>query len=296
MQQFSIRDIEHLCGIKAHTLRAWEQRYQLGISDRPGGQHRVYSNEDLKEWLRISYLYHNGCKISTIAAMSAAEREDRLEKAYATDNPDEGFIHQLIEASLDFNKEKFEKIINAVVLRNGIEHCVQRIFYPYLHRIGLLWLTNHAIPAQEHFASHIIRKKILVAIDGLDKMEAAGPRILLFAPAGEYHEIPLLTAHYFFKKAGLHTVYFGTNVSVESLNYYLRRHAVDYLYTHVITFLQETSPEAYLHELKMHFNGKIIRSGPAFRQLPENTAGEIVLHSLEELIGFSRNLTHEPLI
>ena len=138
MQQFSIRDIEHLCGIKAHTLRAWEQRYQLGISDRPGGQHRVYSNEDLKEWLRISYLYHNGFKISTIAAMSAAEREERLEKAYATDNPDEGFIHQLIEASLDFNKDKFEKIIHAVVFRNGIEHCVQRIFYLFLHRIVLL--------------------------------------------------------------------------------------------------------------------------------------------------------------
>ncbi|HOZ68321.1 MAG TPA: MerR family transcriptional regulator [Chitinophagaceae bacterium] len=296
MQQFSIRDIEHLCGIKAHTLRAWEQRYQLGISDRLGGQHRVYSNEDLKEWLRISYLYHNGCKISTIAAMSQTEREARLEKAYETDNPDEGFIHQLIEASLDFNKEQFEKIIHCVVLRNGIEHCVQRIFYPYLHRIGLLWLTNHAIPAQEHFASHIIRKKMLVATDGLEKPEREGPRILLFAPAGEYHEIPLLTAQYFFKKAGFKTVYFGTNVSAESLVYYISNHPVDYLYTHVITFLQETSPEAYLLELKKHFKGKIIRSGPAFRLLPDDSTGEIVLHSLEELILLTRNLTSQPTI
>ena len=296
MQQFSIRDIENLCGIKAHTLRAWEQRYQLGISDRPGGQHRIYSNEDLKEWLRISYLYHNGCKISTIAAMSPEEREARLEKAYVTDNPDEGFIHQLIEASLDFNKEQFEKIIHSVVLRNGIEHCIQRIFYPYLHRIGLLWLTNHAIPAQEHFASHIIRKKVLVATDGLESIVAAGPRILLFAPSGEYHEIPLLTAHYFFKKAGFQTIYFGTNVSAESLAYYLSHHPVDYLYTHVITFFQETSPEAYMLELKQHFKGKIIRSGPAFRQLPEHTANEIVLHSLEELIRFTRDLKEKPAI
>ena len=296
MQQFSIRDIENLCGIKAHTLRAWEQRYQLGISDRPGGQHRVYSNEDLKEWLRISYLYHNGSKISTIAAMSPEEREARLEKAYVTDNPDEGFIHQLIGASLDLNKEQFEKIIHSVVLRNGIEHCVQRIFYPYLHRIGLLWLTNHAIPAQEHFASHIIRKKVLVATDGLETIVAGGPRILLFAPAGEYHEIPLLTAQYFFKKAGFQTVYFGTNVSAESLAYYLSHHPVDYLYTHVITFLQETSPEAYILELKQHFKGKIIRSGPAFRQLPEQTTDEIVLHSLEELIRFTRNFKDQPAI
>lgn len=296
MQQFSIRDIEHLCGIKAHTLRAWEQRYQLGISDRPGGQHRIYSNEDLKEWLRISFLYHNGNKISSIAAMSPADREARLTETIQADNPDEGFIHQLIEASLDFNKEQFEKIIHCVVLRNGIEHCVQRIFYPYLHRIGLLWLTNHAIPAQEHFASHIIRKKLLVAIDGLEEAIPAGPRILLFAPAGEYHEIPLLTAHYFFKKSGLQTVYFGTNVSAESLVYFLSNQPVDYLYTHVITFLQDSSPEAFLQKLKQHFKGKIIRSGPAFRQLPEHADREIVLHSLEELISLCRNLGGKSVI
>ncbi len=296
MQQFSIRDIEHLCGIKAHTLRAWEQRYQLGISDRAGGQHRVYSNEDLKEWLRISYLYHYGIKISSIAAMTPEERETRLEAFFTAENQDQGFIHQLIEASLDFNKEQFEKIIHSVVLRNGIEHCVLRIFYPYLHRIGLLWLTNHAIPAQEHFASHIIRKKLLVATDGVEPLNTDGPRILLFAPAGEYHEIPLLTANYFFKKAGFRTVYFGTNVSAESLVYYISHHPVDYLYTHVITFLQDTSPEAYLLELKKHFKGKIIRSGPAFHQLLPDPEHEIVLQSLDDLLRLAQILKNNPAI
>ncbi len=290
MHQFSIRDIEHLCGIKAHTLRAWEQRYQLGISERPGGQHRIYSNEDLKEWLRISFLYHNGHKISAIAALSPAEREAKLEQSFKFENPDEGFIHQMIEASLDFNKEQFEKIINCVVLRNGIEHCICRIFYPYLHRIGLLWLTDHAIPAQEHFASHIIRKKILVATDGLEAVKPEGPRVLLFAPAGEFHEIPLLTANYFFKKAGIPTVYFGTNVAADSLVYYLSHHSADYLYTHVITFLHDSSPEAFLLELKQHFPGKIIRSGPAFRQIPGDPAKEIVLNSLDELILLTKKM------
>ncbi len=296
MQQFSIRDIEHLCGIKAHTLRAWEQRYQLGISDRPGGQHRVYSNDDLKEWLRIAYLYHQGLKISSIAAMEPVEREAKLEASFAAENQDEGYIHQLIEASLDFHKDLFEKIINSVVLRNGIEHCVTRIFYPYLHRIGLLWLTNHAIPAQEHFASHIIRKKLLVATDGLEATSLQQPRILIFAPAGEYHEIPLLTANYFFRKAGLQTIYFGTNVNADSLVYYMSHHPVDYIYTHVITFLHEMSPEAYLLDLKQHFKGKIIRSGPAFSQLPADPEKEVVLHSLDELISFSKSLRPKPSI
>jgi MerR family transcriptional regulator, light-induced transcriptional regulator len=290
MQHFSIRDIEHLCGIKAHTLRAWEQRYQLGISERPGGQHRVYSNEDLKKWLRISFLYHNGHKISAIAALSPEAIEEKVEKSYQAESRDEGFIHQLIEASLDLNKEQFEKIINCVVLLNGVEKCILHIFYPYLHRIGLLWLTNHAIPAQEHFASHIIRKKIVVATDGLEAIPKQGPRVLLFAPAGEYHEIPLLTANYFFKKAGIPTIYFGTNVSTESLSYYLAHHPVDYLYTHVITFLNETSPEEYLSALRNDFNGTIIRSGPAFRQPVADPAHELALHSLEELVSFTKNL------
>jgi MerR family transcriptional regulator, light-induced transcriptional regulator len=296
MQHFSIRDIEHLCGIKAHTLRAWEQRYRLGVTERPGGQHRVYSNEDLKEWLRISFLYHNGHKISVIAALSQAEIEAKVEQSYQSESQDEGYIHQLIEASLDLDKERFEKIINCVVLRNGIEKCILQIFYPYLHRIGLLWLTNHAIPAQEHFASHIIRKKIVVATDGLEGIPKSGPRVLLFAPAGEYHEIPLLTANYFFKKAGIPTIYFGTNVSADCLVYYLSHHQVDYLYTHVITFLNDNSPEEYLAELKQHFKGRIIRSGPGFRNIQADPSCEIVLHSLNELVSFTRGLGQGALI
>lgn len=293
MHHFSIRDIENLCGIKAHTLRAWEQRYPLGISERPGGQHRVYSNEDLKEWLRIAYLYQNGYKISAIASLSPAEREIKLEQSFRFENPDEGFIHQLIEASLDFNKEQFEKIINAVVLRNGIGHCIIRIFYPYLQRIGLLWLTNHAIPAQEHFASHIIRKKILVATDGLDNVKPGCPRVLLFAPEGEHHEIPLLTTNYFLRKEGIPTIYFGTNVSAESLAYYLSHHPVDYLYTHVITFLQDCSPEAFLLELKQHYKGIIIRSGPAFRNLAADSPNDIVLNSFDELLQLTKKLARD---
>jgi hypothetical protein len=135
-----------------------------------------------------------------------------------------------------------------------------------------------------------------VATDGLDAIRPDGPRILLFAPSGEYHEIPILTANYFFRKAGYQTIYFGTNVSAESIIYYMKHHPVDYLYTHVITFLQETSPEDYLLELKKHFTGKIIRSGPAFSQLAPDPEKEIVLHSLDELISISKTLRQKKTI
>lgn len=202
MHQFSIRDIENLSGIKAHTLRAWEQRYAICKTERHDGQHRVYNNDELKTWLRITLLYNQGHRISVIAAMKEEEQQNLIREEESADEADQVFIHRLTEASLDFNKDLFEKVLHSVILRNGLEYCIRNIIYPYLQRIGMLWLTNHALPAQEHFASHIIRKKLLVATDGLDATSLQRPRILLFAPAGEYHEIPLLTANYFFRKAG----------------------------------------------------------------------------------------------
>lgn len=290
MQQFSIRDIEQLCGIKAHTLRIWEQRYQLGVAGRNCGQHRIYNNEDLKQWLRIAYLYHRGYKISLIAGLAPEAMEKKLEAHFLEDNSDSAVIHQLTEASLDFNKEQFERIIHAAVLRSGITHGILHIFYPYLQRIGLLWLTDHAIPAQEHFASHIIRKKIIMATDGLLPPEPSATTILVFAPTGEFHEIPLLTANYFFRKAGLRTVYFGTNVSTESLRYYLERRPVQYLYTHVITCLSTASPEEYLAGLSSFFKGTLLSSGPVFGNMMTPGVSQVHLLAPVDLISFAEKL------
>lgn len=288
MHHFSIKDIENLCGIKAHTLRVWEQRYQLCVAKRKVSQHRIYDNNDLKELLQVSFLYHNGHKISNIAGLGPAEIEKLVEETYKSHPTNhEGSIHQLTEASLDFNKERFEKIINSLVLRTGIENSIRDVFYPFLQRIGLLWMTNHAIPAQEHFASHIIRKKIILATDGLEATAKEKNIILVFSPSGEYHEIPLLTANYFFRKEGNKTLYFGTNVSVNTLTYYLSCHPAEYVYAHIITCLSNTDIEDYIVTLRQSFKGKIVLSGPGCRFL-EESYGLIILNSLEELVAFSK--------
>lgn len=288
MHQFSIKDIENLCGIKAHTLRAWEQRHQLCVAKRKGSQHRIYDDEDLKELLRVSFLYHNGYKVSEIAGLSNAEIDKLVEESVVTHNNEENYIHQLIEASLDFDKERFEKIINCLVLRIGIEKCIKNIFYPFLHRIGLLWMTNHAIPAQEHFASHIIRKKILVATDGIETSDKDKPVILVFAPTGEFHEIPLLTVNYFLKKYGSRTVYMGVDVALETLNYYLQNKPVQFVYTHVITCLNARELEDYLLSLRQLFPGKMILSGPACKHMESRLTDIKMIHSPDEMIAFAK--------
>lgn len=288
MNHFTIRDIENLCGIKAHTLRIWEQRYTLVAPKRKDSLHRFYDNDDLKEFLRISFLYHSGFKISKIAALSAEEMQIIVENYSAKTENHRLFIHQLIEAGIDFDKEKFEKIISYLVLKIGFEKCIIEVLYPFLLRVGFLWITNNIIPAQEHFSSNIISEKIILATDGLQLKPANETRIVVFAPFGEHHEIPLLTANYFFRKNNIRTVYFGVNVKVESLVEYLNVKPATHLYAHLTTSLSNERLMNYLLLLNKHFREmKIIVSGPGSKVIEKNIENLLILTSLDDMIEFA---------
>jgi len=289
MNEFTIRDIENLCGIKAHTLRAWEQRYRLFTPKRKASQHRIFDDNDLKELLRISFLYHNGYKVSKLAAMTAQEIQHAVTSTIIRDDNYELFVHQMIEASISFDKEALDKIINSIAIRIGMEKAIVNVFYPFLKRIGLLWLNNNVIPAQEHFASHIIRKKIIMATDGLEIPTGEGRVILLFTPKGEMHEIPLLAANYFFRRQNNPTVYMGVDINYDTLCYYLDRKPADYIYTHIITHFDDEKLDDFLCKLSSDYpQKKILVSGPAtccIKKLPSNLT---ILHTIEDMLNFAR--------
>lgn len=289
MNHFTIRDIENLCGIKAHTIRIWEQRYALVAPKRKESQHRFYDNDDLKEFLRISFLYHNGFKISKIAALGTEEIQRIVENYTVKEENYTLFVHQLIEAGMNFDKEKFEKIVSYLVLKIGFEKCIIDVLYPFLHRIGFLWVTNHIIPAQEHFTSNIIREKIIIATEELQLQPANKTIIVVFAPFGEHHEIPLLTANYFFRKNNIRTVYFGVNVKVESLIDYLEMQPATHLFTHLTTNLTFERLMDYLLLLNNNFPGKkIVVSGPESMVIEKNIDNLLILNSMTDMIDFAK--------
>lgn len=291
MNHFSIRDIENLCGIKAHTLRIWEQRYGLCVAKRKQSKHRIYDNDDLKNILRVSYLYHNGHKISKIASLSPEQLKTEVENACPKEDDHESFIHQLIGAGVDFDKEKMEQLVNSMALRLGLEKAMIHVFYPFLQRIGLLWMTNHVIPAQEHFVSNIIRKKIILATDGLDMPAAPTSTVLIFAPCGEYHEIPLLLANFFFRKYGSRTIYFGDNVTSACLHDYMKEHRVTHLYTHVITYLGNECLNNYICSICKEFpDRQMIVSGAACKCIEGSPSNMEWLHSVDELVAMAKKL------
>src|SRR5262245_54489787 len=190
MNQFNIRDIENLCGVKAHTLRVWEQRYKLFVPKRKVSQHRVYDCDDLKELLRIAFLYHHGYKISRIAELTPQQRQEEIARIKPQCCNYEAFVHQLIEASIELDEEHFEKVINKLVAKSRIVKCIIDGLYSFLHLIGLLWMTNPLLPSQEHFSSHIISQKIICAIDQLKCSHDGRYNFVVFSPVGELHEIP----------------------------------------------------------------------------------------------------------
>jgi len=303
MNTFSIRDIENLCGIKAHTLRVWEQRYQILSPKRKAGNHRLYDNDDLKYLLRIAYLYHSGYKISTLARLDEKGLCELALQLPQAGDAHEIFINHLMEASLDFDQELFDRILHNIILHMGFEKAITQVAYPFLKKIGLLWLTGNVIPAQEHFASELIMKKLEVAIHGLEgplpfsgaplagstgSPATGGRNVLLYTPSGEFHEIPLLYMRYLMKKNGTATVYFGKNVCLEELKYYCGHKEVSHLYFHLVTNILRCEPDQYLEKLVSLFpNKEIVISG----SLGEGVRGQYprvrILKSLEEMQAFA---------
>jgi DNA-binding transcriptional MerR regulator len=289
MNQFSIKDIENLSGIKAHTLRIWEQRYNILIPKRKDSNHRFYDDQDLKHLLRVAYLYHRGIKISKIARL----KDDEIKKAtidnFSSDNSYNHYISLLIESSLDFDEEKFEDTIDDALAKEGIENVMLKIIYPYLEKIGVLWLTDHVIPAQEHFTSNLINRKIIRAIDALPKnYKQESKEVLLFAPPKEHHEIPLLFIQYLLKKNGHRVIYYGTNVNIKNLQEYCEVMPVSHLHFHLITNLTSLHLDEYVAKLNQHCpNKKIIVSGPKTKEITLKLPNLQLLQSMKEVMSYT---------
>ncbi len=286
MHSFSIRDIENLSGIKAHTLRIWEQRYGLSISKRKESQHRYFDNEDLKHILRIAYLYNHGFKISRIAGYTPAEI---VEFAAGLPSPDhhEVLLRKLLEASLDCDQGLFEKLYSRATVAMNLESCMEHVIYPFLHKIGLLWMTNHVLPAQEHFCTHLFTKIILSATDALPIAEPGSQRVALFTPEGEDHEISLLFIQYLLKKKGLKTVMLGRQVPISVIAAYCAVQPVSHLYFHLVTHCSKLTARQYLDQLTARLPGKkILASGPGLKEI-QSFENIVVFSSPGELMKYS---------
>ncbi len=262
MDQFTIKDLENLSGIKAHTLRIWEQRYGFLKPNRTYTNIRYYSNDELKKILNISLLNKYGFKISHIDKMNAAEISEKILTLTQVEAQQERIVNELIQGMIDLDMETFELILGNYIKTRGIEKTIIQIIFPFMDRIGILWLTDHINPAQEHLVSNIIRQKLIVGIEGARPVVKNKKSVLLFLPEGEYHEIGLLFMYYLLKSHGVYVIYLGSDVPLKDVEYVVNLKKPDYLYSHITTVGQNFSFDKFLLQVSKKFgNIPIIISG-----------------------------------
>ena len=289
---FTIKDIENLSGIKAHTIRIWEQRYKFLKPTRSETNIRFYSNDELRIILNIALLNKYGYKISHISQMS---RESICEKVLSLTDSDAKanvIVNDLLQYMVDFNIDSFEAILADFIKTAGIEKTVVQIIYPFLEKVGILWLTNHINPAQERLVSNVIRQKMIVGIDSISTKKTSSPKVCLFLPEGEYHELSLLFVEFLLKKKGVPVIYLGANIPFEELKSVTTVKKPDYLYTHLTTAGLSFNFDKFLSTLNKDFRKfPIIISGRLTNTYEKKIPQKIIFkRSLAEVKEFISTL------
>lgn len=213
MAVYSIKELENLSGIKAHTIRIWEKRYNLIEPYRTTTNIRYYTDQELKKILNVAMLNRHGIKISNIARLSDKELKEEILRVSSSSPNLENIIDSLIISMIDMDEIKFNALMSKTVSKYGFTHAFTKVVYPFLEKIGVLWMAGDVNPAQEHFVSNLIRQKIIAAIDNFSHVfNPKAQKFLLFLPEGEWHEIGLLFALYLLKEAGHEVIYLGQSV------------------------------------------------------------------------------------
>jgi len=259
MATYSIRDLEKLSGIKAHTIRIWEKRYNLVSPMRTNTNIRYYCDNDLKKLLNISILNRSGYKISKIADLGSDEIKEKVVFLINDTGDRYSQIESLVLSMIELDEKKFEKVLNTNILKLGFEKTILDIIHPFLERIGILWQTGKINPAQEHFISNLVRQKIIVSIENILPEENSNPKkFLLFLPEGELHELGLLFYNYLLKKKGHRAIYLGQSVPFDDLVEVDEIKSCDYLLTAFITAYTDYDINDYINKLSKTFKDKNI--------------------------------------
>jgi DNA-binding transcriptional MerR regulator len=218
---FSIKNLEHLSGIKAHTIRIWEKRYNLFEPERTDTNIRLYNLENLQKLLNVTLLYNNGYKISKIASCSAPQEiTENVHKLTINKNADDWSIGLFKLAMINFDQRLFTKTFNDLLEQFTFSEVFKNVFVPLMNELGVLWQTNSISPSHEHFITSLVKQKIHAMCEDLQQKSTrrTDRRFVLFLPDNEIHELGLLYLQYEVLNNGFQCVFLGQSVPIESLS------------------------------------------------------------------------------
>lgn len=286
IENYSIRDLEKLSGVKAHTIRIWEKRYGIIRPGRTSTNIRYYTNEDLKQLLNISLLNKNGYKISAISKMSPSEILNHISAVMLLKDNTEGLNESLLMSLIEMNETRFTHAFMSMVIKVGFEKAIIKFIFPFFERIGIMWQTGSINPAQEHFFSNMIRQKLIAATDALDiDSQSDTKTVVLFLPENELHEIGLLFYNYALRARGYKTIYLGQAVPFESLEAVMDICRPDYVVTGVTNSIHSTDFQAFYERLQRLLpDNSIFLTGPVPKEISEKDDNRIL--TVKDLLLF----------
>ncbi len=233
-KSFSIRDLENLSGIKAHTIRIWEKRYGLLSPERTSTNIRTYSLASLQKLLNITLLYNYGYKISKISKIPESEVPLAVREIVAKNSTQNHALNALKLSMINFDITLFQNTYSSLMIDKSFREVFWEIFIPLLNELGLLWQTDTISPAHEHFITNLIKQKIYTSTEKLQMVQPTRKDkvFVLYLPENEIHEIGLLFINYEIILRGYKTIYLGQTMPIENLsdlkNYYNNLHYISY--------------------------------------------------------------------
>ncbi len=262
MAIYKIKDIEILTGIKAHTLRIWELRYDILIPSRTETKIRTYSDEELVYLLNIRILLDHGMKISRVAEYSRDDIKGKVAEI-KLNTPNGSAQEKLIVSLVEMDEIMFNETLNEVIEATTLEEAFLGCLIPFFDRIGVMWLTGSINPAQEHFISNLVRQKIIAEINKLKVPDNPQHPVILYLPEHEWHEIGLLFYHYLLRVKGIYTLYLGQSLPYDSLVLSIEKVQPSCLVSSWSTSVEESYLKSYFEQMRRQFPDLNIIAGGA---------------------------------
>lgn len=293
MAVYSIKDLEKLTGIKAHTIRIWEVRYGLITPGRTPTKIRFYTDNELRVLFNIALLNKHGYKISKIAQLSTEQISEKVALLADNNIENETQLDALTLAMIDMDEAKFDHTIRQNVEELGFERTMLHVLYPFLDKLNLLWLTGSVSPAHENFIGNLIRQKIIAAIDHLPAVSGREVKtFLLFLPEGETQELSLLFMHYLVKNRGQRAIYLGQHATLADLREAVGLLKPDFVFTIINEPLPRQPLQNWLDQLQSQVVGThfLLTGQQFFVQTVRLPGGSTLFNSLGETVDFLENL------
>lgn len=263
MAIYSINDIEQLSGVKAHTIRMWEKRFDIIKAKRTVSNIRYFDDEDLQLILNIALLNRKGFKISKIARMNSEEIKLKVAESLDVESAFDDKLDVLMLAMFELNEYKFNKILDHQIKENGLENTLDNMIYPLLDKLSMMWLTGSVKSVHESFVSNIIKRKLIIETDKLTLSDIQNStKTLIFLPENDTHELSLLYLHFLLKKHGAVTLNLGIQtplIDVLEANEIFQPH---YIFTIFNDSFEDKPLQPYLDDMAKYVKDcKIVISG-----------------------------------